>query len=112
MVKRMGGVPLVTSQLIYAGGGDVESLQVPRSKEEEIYDFIYDEIQDIKSNFTETEDSKTRGNKYIALALQSRAMLYAGSLAKYNNLMSSPITLPGGEVGIPASRANEYYQKS
>lgn len=112
MVKRMGGVPIVTQQLIYEGGGDVESLQVPRAKEEEVYDFIYDEIQAIKNNFTETEGSKSRGNKYIALALQSRAMLYAGSLAKYNNSMSSPITLPGGEVGIPASRANEYYQKS
>ncbi|MGQ8335325.1 RagB/SusD family nutrient uptake outer membrane protein [Sunxiuqinia sp. A32] len=112
MVKRMGGVPIVTQQLIYDGSGDVSSLQVPRATEEEVYDFIYNEIQDIKDNFLETEDSKTRGNKYIALALQSRAMLYAGSLAKYNNSMSSPITLPGGEVGISASRANEYYQKS
>ncbi|RKD90910.1 RagB/SusD family nutrient uptake outer membrane protein [Mangrovibacterium diazotrophicum] len=112
MVKNMGGVPLVTEQLIYDGSGDVESLQVPRSKEEEVYDFIYDEIQDIKENFTKTESSNTRGNKYIALALQSRAMLYAASLAKYNNEMSTPITLPGGEVGIPASRATEYYQKS
>ena len=37
-------------------------------------------------------------------------MLYAASLAKYNSLMSSPITLEGGEVGIPASRADDYYQ--
>ncbi len=28
------------------------------------------------------------------------------------NLMPNPITTPGGEVGIPASRAAEYYQKS
>jgi len=112
LVKRMGGVPLVTELLTYDGGGDVESLQVARSTEEATYDFIYDEIQDIKDNFTETEDSNTRGNKYIALALQSRAMLYAASLAKYNNLMSSPITLAGGEVGIPANRADDYYQKS
>jgi hypothetical protein len=48
----------------------------------------------------------------MALALKSRAMLYAGSIAKYNNLRPVPITTPGGEVGIPASRANEYYQKS
>lgn len=112
LVKRMGGVPIVTGLLTYEGGGNVESLQVARSTEEATYDFIYDEIQDIKDNFTETDDSNTRGNKYVALALQSRAMLYAASLAKYNNLMSSPIKLSGAEVGIPASRAEDYYQKS
>ncbi|MCE4566627.1 RagB/SusD family nutrient uptake outer membrane protein [Maribellus sp. CM-23] len=112
LVKRMGGVPIITQQLIYSGGGNVDSLQVPRAREEEVYDFIYDEIQEIKNNFPNTENSNTRGNKYIALALQSRSMLYAGSLAKYNNLMGSPITLTKGEVGMPAGRANEYYQKS
>jgi len=39
-------------------------------------------------------------------------MLYAASLAKYNNLMVAPITTPGGEVGIPAARANDYYTQS
>lgn len=112
LVKRMGGVPLITTQLIYDGIGDPSSLQVPRAKESEVYDFIYDEIQAIKDNFTVTEGSRTRANKYVALALQSRAMLYAGSIAKYNNLMSAPISTPGGEVGIPASRSADYYQKS
>lgn len=112
LVKRMGGVPIVTQQLVYEGGGDVAPLQVPRSSEEEVYDFIYEEIQDIKGNFTETENSTTRGNKNVALALQSRAMLYAASLAKYNNAMGAPITLTGGIVGISASRADDYYQKS
>ncbi len=46
------------------------------------------------------------------MALKSRAMLYAASIAKYNNLMAAPITLPGGEVGIPAAKANEYYTKA
>lgn len=112
LVKRMGGVPLVTTQLIYDGSGDPTPLQTARAKEHEVYDFIYDEIQAIKDNFTQTETSRTRANKYIALALQSRAMLYAGSIAKYNSLMNAPISTPGGEVGIPASMANDYYQKS
>jgi hypothetical protein len=51
-------------------------------------------------------------NKYTALALKSRAMLYAGSIAKYNNQMGVPIATQGGEVGIPAGRATEYYTKS
>ncbi|WP_207534358.1 RagB/SusD family nutrient uptake outer membrane protein [Desertivirga arenae] len=112
LVKRMGGVPLVTTQLIYNNSGDPTPLQTPRAKESEVYDFIYNELEAIKENFSETTNSKTRANKYTALALESRAMLYAGSIAKYNNLMATPITTPGGEVGIPADKANDYYQKS
>lgn len=112
MVKRMGGVPLVTEQLIYNYDGDASYLRIPRSKEYEVYDFIYDELEAIKDNLSANNGSKTRANKYVVLALESRAMLYAGSLAKYNNLMDSPITLPGEEVGIPADMADGYYQKS
>ncbi|MDR2467236.1 MAG: RagB/SusD family nutrient uptake outer membrane protein [Prevotellaceae bacterium] len=112
LVKRMGGVPLITTQLIYSGGGDPVPLQVARARETEIYDFIYNEIQGIKENFNATEGSRTRANKYTALALQSRAMLYAASIAKYNSLMSAPISTPGGEVGIPSGKAPDYYKKS
>lgn len=111
LVKRMGGVPLVTTQLIYDYSGDPSPLRIPRSKEEEIYDFIASELDAVMPTLG-NDGSKTRANKFIALALKSRAMLYAASLAKYNNLMPEPITLPGGEVGMPASRATEYYQKS
>lgn len=111
LVKRMGGVPIVTTQLIYDFKGDPSGLQSPRAKEAEVYDFIGSEMDAIQNDLG-NGTSKTRANKYTALALKSRAMLYAASLAKYNNLMAAPITTPGGEVGIPASRAQEYYQKS
>lgn len=112
LVKRMGGVPLITEQLIYDFSGDASSLQVPRSKEHEVYDFIYTELEEIKDYLAPNNGSKTRANTYAALALQSRAMLYAGSLAKYNSLMAAPIETTGGEVGIPAEMASEYYTKS
>jgi len=108
MVKRMGGVPLVSTQLKYDFSGDPSYLQLPRSKESEAYDFIAKEVDSIKNDIGNT-GSNTRANKYTALALKCRAMLYAGSLAKYNSQMSTPITLPGGEVGIPASMATGYY---
>ncbi|WP_298738484.1 RagB/SusD family nutrient uptake outer membrane protein [uncultured Chitinophaga sp.] len=111
LVKRMGGVPLVTKQLIYDYSGDASSLQVPRAKEEEVYDFIAGEVDAIKEDLGNA-GNVTRANKYTALALKSRAMLYAGSIARYNNLMPAPINTPGGEVGIPAGRANEYYTES
>lgn len=112
LVKRMGGVPLVTEQLIYDFSGDPSYLQIPRSKEHEIYDFIYSELEEIKDDLEANNASKTRANTFAALALESRAMLYAASLAKYNNLMASPITTPNGEVGIPANMADDYYRKS
>lgn len=111
LVKRMGGVPLITEQLIYDYSGDASNLQFPRAKESEIYDFIGNEIDAIE-NVIGNEGSVTRANKYTALSLKSRAMLYAASLAKYNNLMPEPIKTANGEVGIEASKANGYYQKS
>jgi len=111
LVKRMGGVPLVTEQLEYDFSGDPSSIQLPRATEAEIYDFIDSELTAI-ANDLGNAGSQTRATRGAALALQSRAMLYAGSIARHNSEMASPITLPGGEVGIPASRATEYYQKS
>lgn len=110
-VKRMGGIPLITQTFEYTGPDNIEDLKVPRATEKEVYDFIYDELEEIKDQLG-NDGSQSRGNKYTALALQSRAMLYAGSIAKYNNEMASPITLPGGEVGIPASAAQDYYEKA
>lgn len=110
-VKRMGGVPLITEELIYDFSGDPSNLQFPRNKEEEVYDFIAAELDAIMPTLG-NEGSQTRANRFTALALKSRAMLYAGSLAKYNSQMGAPISLPGGEVGIAADRAEEYYNKS
>ncbi|MEI9946126.1 MAG: RagB/SusD family nutrient uptake outer membrane protein [Chitinophagaceae bacterium] len=114
MVRRMGGVPLVTSQLIYDYSGDASSLRKPRAKESEVYDFVGSEMDAIKNDLGATINatSVTRANKNMAMALKSRAMLYAASLAKYNSLRAVPITTPGGEVGIPASMAAGYYQKA
>jgi len=111
MVKRMGGVPLVTSQLIYDYSGDPSPLQQARAKEADVYDFIASELDAVKNDIGNV-GSKTRANKYTCMALKSRAMLYAGSIAKYNALLTPSIVTPGGEVGIPASRAAEYFQKS
>jgi starch-binding outer membrane protein, SusD/RagB family len=110
-VKRMGGVPLVTTQLIYDFSGDVTPLQIPRAKEYEVYDFIASEMDAIKDDIGNV-GSQTRANKYTCLALKCRAMLYAGSLAKYNSAMPVPSTTAGGEIGIPLSMAAGYYQKA
>ncbi|RZK47558.1 MAG: RagB/SusD family nutrient uptake outer membrane protein [Pedobacter sp.] len=115
LVKRMGGVPLITNQLIYDYSGEASSLRNPRNKEAEVYDFIYAELEAIKTslgNVNGATASNSRANRYTALALQSRAMLYAASIAKYNALITPSLVTAGEEVGIPAARANEYYRKS
>jgi hypothetical protein len=48
MVKRMGGVPLITDPLAYDYSGNVTPLQRPRAKESEVYDFIISEAEAIK----------------------------------------------------------------
>jgi starch-binding outer membrane protein, SusD/RagB family len=110
MVRRMGGVPIVTTQLIYENGKDVTELRKPRNKEHEVYDFVANEMDAIKNNIgniTTTGPSVSRANKYTAMALKSRAMLYAASIAKYNR---PTLTKPSGVVGIPVSMAQGYYQ--
>lgn len=109
-VKRMGGVPLILEPLTYDFSGDPTYLQYPRAKESEIYDFVISEMEAIKSDLPDAPGTKSRVTKAAALALESRAALYAGSIAKYGSSKTPEVSLPGGEVGIPADKAQGYYQ--
>jgi hypothetical protein len=108
MAKRMGGVPLITASQTYDPKGDVTALQTPRSKESEVYDFVIAEAEAIKDRLPADVSVKSRASKAAALAMESRAALYAGSIAKYG-ATTPAVSLPGGEVGIPAAKANDYY---
>jgi hypothetical protein len=111
MVKRMGGVPLITNPLQYDYKGDATSLQVPRAKESEIYDFVISEAEAIKSQLPADANEKSRATKAAALAMEARAALYAASIAKYG-ATTPQVSLPGGEVGISAAMAPTYYAKA
>lgn len=110
MVKRMGGVPLILEPLTYDFSGDVTYLQYPRAKEHEIYDFVISEMDAIKEQLPNDPNIKSRATKGVALALKSRAALYAGSIAKYG-ATTPTVTLANDVVGIPSDMANGYYQK-
>lgn len=107
LVKRYGGVPLVTSPQEY-NPDDLESLQVERDTEEAVYDFIVTEAQEAAADLplTRSSDGKYRADKGSALALCSRAALYAGSIAKYGTVQLN------GVVGIPSSSADRFFQAS
>ncbi|HVI48989.1 MAG TPA: RagB/SusD family nutrient uptake outer membrane protein [Chitinophaga sp.] len=109
-VKRMGGVPLIKEVLNYNTIADIPNLQLPRAKEDEVYDFVIFELDAILPDLPPDAGIKGRASKWAALVLKCRAALYAGSIAKYNNLQPAPIKLPGGEVGIPAEKSKPYYQ--
>ncbi|WP_205514450.1 RagB/SusD family nutrient uptake outer membrane protein [Longitalea arenae] len=111
MVKRMGGVPLILQSLRYDFSGDPTYLQYPRAKESEIYDFVISEAEAIKNDLPVNPNEKSRATKGAALAMESRAALYAGSIARYG-VNTPQVSLPGLEVSIPASMANGYYTKA
>ena len=116
MVKRMGGVPLIEKLYTYDSSMTVDDLVnfcEPRTSEAAMYDYIAKEMDAVMNVFDlgNAKVSTTRATKGACLAIKARAMLYAGSLAKYNSSSDTPVTLASGAVGIPASRANEYYQK-
>jgi hypothetical protein len=111
LVKRMGGVPLITEPLEYDYTGNVTPLQKPRSKESEIYDFVISEAEAIKDQLSLELTDKSRATRGAVLAMEARAALYAGSIAKYG-VTTPQVSLPGGEVGIPSSMAAGYYTKA
>ena len=102
LVKRYGGVPIITEVQSYTGDNLAE-LQVSRNTEQEVYDFIADDLDEAITLLPE-ENVLGRATKSAALALKSRAMLYAASVAKYGSLQL------GGILGIPESQANDYWQ--
>lgn len=111
MARCMGGMPLIGDRVFeYVAGMDVSTLQVPRSKENEIYDYIISECEAIAPMLSdEPSVNGARVVKWTAYSLEARAALYAASLAKYNSMMDNPISNPGGSVGIPGSMADSYY---
>lgn len=104
MVKRYGGIPLITT--VQDPLASISTLQLPRSKEQEIYDFIGQQLDSAAILLPTSSSESGRVNRYVAWALKSRAMLFAGSIAKYGSVQLN------GVVGIPASQASTYFQAS
>lgn len=106
MVKRYGGVPLITK---VQHKSDPESeLRPARNKEKEVYDFIISEAIAASKELPDVIGADDWGcpSKYAALALASRAALYAGSIAQYGTVELD------GVIGIDHNLASRYYQES
>lgn len=109
LVKRMGGVPLIVDTMQYNFSGDPTYLQHERAKESEVYDFILQELDSAATYLPKDPDIKATATWGAALAMKSRVALFAGSIARHG--ASTPaVSLPGDIVGIPADKADGYYQ--
>jgi hypothetical protein len=103
MVKRYGGIPLIT--VAQAVDDPEEELFQPRAKEVDVYDFIIDEMDAIAPLMPE-EERQGYPSKWAAIALKSRAALYAASISSFGTVQLD------GVVGIPASEAQRFWQAS
>jgi hypothetical protein len=114
LVKRFGGVPIVNTVLNYKPGTSTDSLQIPRASEKAGWDQVDADLTLAINNLPNANadySDGSRANKYVAAAFESRAMLYAGSTAKYNTT-----TLFDGSnnqlCGLPPASANDYFKKA
>ena len=106
MVKRYGGIPIILTPQNPEITPEEEYFP-ERNTEQEVYDQV---IADAQAAFDLLPDRWTsqrgRAGKWAAKAMESRAALYAGSIAKYGQLDL------GGVVGIDAALADGYYQNA
>lgn len=98
MAKRFGGIPLVTNVINYPG--ESETLEVPRASEEETWDQILADFDQAISLLRRTPPKDGYSSRYIALAFKADAMLYAGSVAKYNETVNGRLTGLGQKTGV------------
>jgi hypothetical protein len=109
LAKRYGGVPIIKE--VQNPLGDKDSLTVSRNTEYDTWKFIYSDLKFAMDNMPATSE-RGRANKYVAAALLSRAMLYAGSIAKYTQYLGfqSEAATKAGLAGIDPTKASEFFQ--
>ena len=109
LVKRYGGVPLLDEAQAMAD--DASDLYIARSSHEACVDFILEDLDYAMQHMT-TDKVRGRANRYVAAAMKARVALYAGSIAKYGQLYNYTGESGTMLTGLPAERANEYYQQA
>jgi hypothetical protein len=106
MAKRYGGVPIILEAQDPNTTPEDEYFPA-RNTEQEVYDQV---LADAQLAFEllphRWTAQKGRAGKWAAKSLESRAALYAGSIAKYGSVQLD------GLVGIPAADANSYFELS
>lgn len=97
MAKRFGGIPIVKEEISYPFTGEVE---IARFSEKDTWDAILEDWDEAARLLPEVSTFDYSANRYAALAFKSDAMLYAGSVAKYNETISGRLTGFGKKTGV------------
>ncbi len=109
LAEKFGGVPLIKELQEY-DPANPGALVVPRSTEYDTWDYVMQQC-DLAAAQLPTERSDRRATKWAALALKSRAALYAASIAKFGEL--APMegeAVTKGLAGMKPDDAAYFYQ--
>ncbi len=107
LAKRYGGVPIITA---VADISDSTKLYVPRSTEKKTWDFVLANCDSAAMYLGDDDGTRRRASKWTALALKSRAALFAASVAKYwDEAPLSGEAVDLGLVGMDSRDAEAYY---
>ena len=115
LAKRYGGVPLVTQILNYPEM-PADELEIPRATEEDTWNQVLADFDAAIENLPETSPMRGYANKYVAYSFKSEAMLFAGSVAKYNNITGfgakTGIRVIGFDPKTAASASAKYFTEA
>lgn len=115
LAKRYGGVPLTTSVLQYPENAPDE-LEVPRATEEETWNQVLADFDQAIALLPEESPMRGQANKYVALGFKSEAMLFAGSVAKYNRItgfgQKTKVRVIGFDPGTAAAASKKYFEEA
>ena len=108
LAKRYGGVSLIKEAQAF--NGDYEAVKVPRSTEKVTWNYVLDLCNEAIENLP--DENGKRATKWAALALKSRAMLYAASIAKFWDNAPLVGTAVSYQLvgGMSAEDRDRYYQ--
>ncbi|HVU57261.1 MAG TPA: RagB/SusD family nutrient uptake outer membrane protein [Puia sp.] len=89
LVRRFGGVPLVTTVISYpsTAGDSIATVGLARASEADTWNLIATDL-DSAYNKLPVSSQVSRADKSTAAAYKARAMLFAGCIAKYNTNIS------------------------
>ena len=112
LAKRYGGVPLITAVLKYPEV-PVAELETPRATEEDTWNQVLADFDSAAARLSETSPKRGYANKYVAYGFKSEAMLFAGSVAKYNKItgfgQKTGIRVIGFDPAKSAAASIKYY---
>lgn len=115
MAKRYGGVPLVAAVLNYPEM-PADELETPRSSEEETWNQVLADFDLAIANLSATSPKRGYANKNVAYSFKSEAMLFAGSVAKYNNITGfgdkTGVRVIGFDPGTAAAASKKYFREA